>query len=155
MKHWLLVLCVAILLCACQDTSPPTPTATPEPKQTTLTVPEYAAWCANRRERPELLDDVQTYGELKQLISTEIATLESVQPPDALYDYHRAEVAMMELVRSMAAEQPDDKRFSEWDLLGPGLMAAGIQEAAENDLPDNLRTTLEAVGCITTDDTDE
>ena len=61
---------------------------------------------------------------------------------------------MIELVRSMAAEQPDAKRFSEWDLLGPGLMAAGIQDAAEDDLPDDLRATLEAAGCITTDDTD-
>ena len=45
----------------------------PEPEQTTLTVAEYAAWCAERSERPELLDNVRTYGDLKQLIRTELA----------------------------------------------------------------------------------
>ena len=123
------------------------PTPTPGP---TLTVAEYADWCASGGGLRQVAEDA-TWGDYSSILDAAIDQGLAVSPPDLLRDFHDARIQGLILVRLTSDDSDPDAAFSSADVLGPGLLYALWVTRAQDALPEDVRTTLEEAGCIRTE----
>ena len=124
------------------------PTPTPGP---TLTVAEYADWCASGGGIEEIAEDA-TWRDYSLMLDSAIDQGLAVSPPDLLRDFHDARIQGLILVRLTSDDSDPDAALSSADVLGPGLLYALWVARAEEALAEDVRTTLEEAGCIDTGD---
>ena len=132
-----------------------------------LTVDEYLIFCGDSEDttllaaHPEVretveaineaeIEDVETWGEFRDLFQDILPQVRKIQPPPDLVRYHRAMLLAVNTLIEFAAQQPKDDLYNPFALLVPGLVAAGIVEQAAQALPEGLRVRLEDAGCETT-----
>ena len=113
----------------------------------TLTVDEYAAGCAAQLVA-DPVGDAATWGEYITALDTVITELLAIRPPAVLADYHAVGIQIAVLVKNAAQEYPADAPVNVMALFGVALLAQGMLNAAEAALPDEVRATLIAGGCI-------
>ncbi len=135
--------------------------------QKSLTVGEYVASCgfdATVLTESGLIEDADiaqfqaleieageatTWGVYFTVVDLGLTAAKIIDPPDDLAEYHQAQVALLTLVAQYAFAQPSDVEFDPWELLGLGLIAAGLVQQAEESLTPDLRQRLVDGGCIT------
>lgn len=136
-----------------------------------VTVDEYVALCGDQEswlteEGGAALEDLMqqfldpstgeeetlTWGAMLRVVDVAITAWRSIEPPDELAEYHRAQVALFTLIAQYAYTQPAEAEFDVWELFGIALIAGAAAQEAEVSLDPDLRQRLVDGGCIEADD---
>ena len=121
-----------------------------------LTVAEYATWCGERDDLGALFegDAVPSWGEYADAVEAQIDEAQAIRAPSALSTYHRAGTELLKAVQDAVQQEPADEPMDRVALLmdEAAIAASMIAYAAETDLPDDVRTTLTASGCLDKED---
>ena len=129
----------------------PSPTPTPEaPASTrtpTLTIEQYAEWCALGDGQPTAAETTDF-----ATVAEDLTVLLRLEPPPELRGFHDAIVQTVSVMLLFLDDiegdesQEDDEEGLLWALLLV-LLARDIEREAEA-LPENVRATLEEAGCL-------
>lgn len=93
-----------------------------------------------------------TWGLLLAVADLGLTAMKAIEPPDELAEYHSAQISLLTLFAQYAFAQPSDAPFNPWELLGIGLIAAGLSQQAEENLDPELHDRLTDGGCIESED---
>lgn len=130
-----------------------------------VTVDEYIALCADDEsllgDAAEALaelgeqwpaagdgDGTLTWGGLLGLLDLGITAWRSIEPPEALAEFHRAQLRSVTLMAQYAFAQDQETAVDLWELVGIGFIVAAISQEAEANLDPDLRERLIESGCI-------
>ena len=115
-----------------------------------LTVDEYAEWCAGLLEDDEFN---MTWGEFVKDIDALVKDAHAISPPDVLETYHLRIINIAQTMRDLAEEQEAGEVVNPsafFDIRILGLIQAF--EEVEAGLPNDVRERLIASGCVDEDD---
>jgi hypothetical protein len=115
-----------------------------------LTVQQYADFCAaGIASAQQLIEpDSVTWEDLINLAEPSLERLRSVEPPEALGDFHRASIKTLDFVATVARGQPSEELANP---LAFGLNAIRIAtqlRRAVNELPAEVERTLRQSECL-------
>ncbi|MDE2746403.1 MAG: hypothetical protein OXI41_10545 [Chloroflexota bacterium] len=115
-----------------------------------LTVAEYADLCADgiASARNLIEPESVTWGDLIRLGEPSLERLRSVEPPEALAEFHSASIRTLDFVIGVAEEQPAEETANP---LAFGLSAVRIAtqlSRAIDGLEPTTRATLRRAGCL-------
>lgn len=130
-----------------------------------VSVDEYIALCADDEsllgEAAEALaelgqqqpaagegDGTLTWGGLLGVLDVGITAWRSIEPPEALAEFHRAQLRSVTLMAQYAFAQNQEAAVDLWELVGIGFIVAAISQEAEANLDPGLRERLVESGCI-------
>ena len=115
-----------------------------------LTLERYAEFCAGGIASAEELIEPEsvTWGDLLDLGETSLERLRSVEPPEALADFHRASIKTLDFVVGVATEQPSDELANPLAFGFDALRIATQLRRAVEELPVDVRRTLSEAGCL-------
>ncbi len=130
-----------------------------------VTVDEYIALCADDEsllgEAAQALAELGeqwpaagggegslTWGGLLGLLDLGITAWRSIEPPEALAEFHWAQLRSVTLMAQYAFAQDQGAAVDLWELLGIGFIVAAISQEAEANLDPDLRERLIESGCI-------
>ena len=131
-------------------TATPTATAIPAPTAATLSLDEYLSVCA-LLEGEDNLDDDATYGDLYAAMEDLIEGISSLAPPVEVADWHNANLASLEKLKTSIDLFPKD---DEIDFLAFFAIAASLEEEERKiqelvgRMPDDVRQRMAEAGCI-------
>lgn len=146
------------------DTGLPLYVNTTEPTRS-VTVDQYIALCADDEsllgEAAQALtelgeqsaaagdgDESLTWGGLLVVLDLGITAWRSIEPPEALAEFHRGQLSSVTLMAQYAFAQDHEAAVDLWELLGIGFIVAAISQEAEANLDPGLRERLVESGCI-------
>ena len=89
-----------------------------------------------------------TWGGLLGLLDLGITAWRSIEPPEPLAEFHRAQLRSVTLMAQYAFAQDQDAAVDLWELVGIGFIVAAISQEAESNLDPGLRERLVESGCI-------
>jgi len=115
-----------------------------------LTIAEYADLCADgiASARNLIEPESVTWGDLIRLGEPALERLRSVEPPEALAEFHRASIRTLDFVIDVAEEQPTEVTANP---LAFGLNAVRIAtqlSRAIDGLEPTTRATIRRAGCL-------
>jgi hypothetical protein len=115
-----------------------------------LTLDEYAVFCADGIASARTLIEPEsvTWGDLIELGAPSLERLRSVEPPEQLGEFHRASIKVLDFVVGVAEEQPSEELANPLAFGINALRIATQFQRAVDDLPDEVRRTLDEAGCL-------
>ncbi|MCY3568297.1 MAG: hypothetical protein OXH38_06685 [Chloroflexi bacterium] len=115
-----------------------------------LSLVEYADVCAESitLADPPLRAEEVTWGFLRESLKSSLEKFRSATPPEVLSDFHRASIKGMEYMLSVSEEHRSDEQANPLALGIEGARIAYQIGQAFDELPDDVRRTLRAAGCL-------
>ena len=115
-----------------------------------LTLEQYAEFRAGGIASAEELIEPEsvTWGDLIDLGEPSLERLRSVEPPEALADFHRASIKTLDFVVGVAMEQPPDELANPLAFGFDALRIATQLRRTVEELPVEVRRTLSEAGCL-------
>ena len=112
----------------------------------TLTVDEYIAWCGGMDSTEE---DLLTWGDWAKALEPVLDEARAISPPGELRDFHTASLEGIQIIVDLVEAKPADDEANIPELVDMVTLANGLIATAAGKLPDDLRSSLDDVGCST------